>query len=114
DRPELTRLVYDGETCVRWDPALRKMTKVPASRISGFVPLMYLANLGLRPPDPDSGERPTAQQAFWFPASLDLYETSRVLPVEQTVDGCACVVLEGEFLPAVEGKRIRTQDRIWL
>lgn len=114
DRSELTRLVYDGETCVRWEPALRKMTNVPASGISGFVPVMYLANLGLRPPDPDAGARPTAQQAFWFPTSLDMYETSRVLPVEQTVDGCGCVVIESEFNPTVDGKRIQTQDRIWL
>ncbi len=112
DRAELSRVVYDGETCVQWDPALQKMVKAPASRFWGSV--MYLANLGLRPPDPDPGERRAVQQSFWFPANLNLYEAARALPVEQTVDGAGCVLLEGEFRRKTAGKAVRIQDRIWL
>jgi serine protease Do len=110
-QPELSRLIYDGETCVRWSQGARKMMKVPAPRLSIFS--TYLANLGLQPPDANPGERPTAQQAFWFPASLDLYETLRVLPVEQEIDGVACVILEAELNRELEGRGVRIQDRIW-
>jgi serine protease Do len=112
DRAERTRAVYDGETCFTLDPA-GKMMRAPPS--SATVPSMYLANLGLRPPDPAApAERRKAQQAYWFPGNLDLYEASRVLSTEQPIDGARCVVLEGEANVVVEGKKLRLSDRIWL
>jgi serine protease Do len=109
---EEIRSVFDGSKCFLWSELSNRL--VPTQPDNFYAPLMYLANLGLRPVDPRPGaERAKQQQAFWFPDNFALYESCRVLPNEETVDGAACVVVEGKRRNSRDGKRAVLTDRIW-
>jgi hypothetical protein len=85
-------------------------------RFDGFLgPTDYLANIGLRPINPESSFDPTLrtrngtlaeQQAWQLPGNFARLPHCRVRPNEEQVDGAGCVVLE---VPLEEGT-----ETIWL
>jgi hypothetical protein len=107
------RLLFDGEGChVIFGPQ-RHMPIDPAYLAE--MEMKYLSNLGLRPADPSAGGKDgPPEDARRFPGSIARFETSRVRPAEEAVDGAACVVVEGEHAEDVEGKRQRVREVIWL
>ena len=85
-------------------------------RFDGFLgPTDYLANIGLRPINPEASSDPTLrtrngtlaeQQAWQLPGNFGRLPRCRVRPNEELVDGAGCVVLE---VPLKEGT-----ETIWL
>jgi hypothetical protein len=109
---EVKCYVFDGTETFVLDPIKNRMVPTQKHRFS--APTMYLAGLGLRPLDPGAdAEQRKAQQRFWFPDSIALFDRVRILPVEEFVNGFACVVLEGEYAAEREGKLITYRDKIW-
>jgi serine protease Do len=107
------RSLFDGNKCFTWIDFGERW--VPTEPENFYAPVMYLANLGLRPIDPDPGaERRRQQQMLWFPDNFAIYEKCRLLPAEESVDGAACVVVEAEYHQDWEGKHHLIADRIWL
>lgn len=85
-------------------------------RVEGFLgPTDYLANIGLRPINPEASADPSLrtrngtlaeQQAWRLPGNFARLPHCRVRPNEEQVDGAGCVVLE---VPLEEGT-----ETIWL
>ena len=68
----------------------------------------------MRSVDPDPGaERRTSQQQFFFPENFALYETCKVLPNQEAVDGQPCIVVEAEYHRDWDGGHHAITDKIW-
>jgi hypothetical protein len=105
--------VFDGSRCFLWDEVRNGMRPAAPDDFSGTAD--YLANLGLRPIDPQPGpHRAKYQAGFWFPDNFAAYEACRILPNEETVDRAACVVVEATRQTGPDAKRVVITDKIWL
>jgi hypothetical protein len=107
------RTMFDGQQCFTWNPGRDSFVKSPPEAFSG--PILYLANLGLRPLDPGAtGASLQRQKQRWFPDNFDLYRHVRIRPETQSIDGAPCIVLQGEQESPVPNDRQVVTDTLWL
>jgi serine protease Do len=104
------RFLFDGQTC-KQGTSEATMSPVPASMFNS--PVMYLANLMVRPLPPQLPEAiRQAQRMMRQPDAFEFYKAASVLPRTQRVNGADCIVLEAEWERSVSGKSIRMKDRV--
>ena len=110
-----TSFVFDGESCFAQFTSFIPFSKCPPEAYANNC--MYLDNAGIRPGDPKpSPEQRRAQQQFRFPDFFDLYETCRVRPTEESVDGRQRASYSRAERHQIEkgNRRSLYVDKIWL
>ncbi|MDX1965082.1 MAG: trypsin-like peptidase domain-containing protein [Pirellulales bacterium] len=109
---ETIQRLFDGRDCYAWNEGRQLFAKT--SRDNFYAPVMLLANLGLRPLDPQPDPNAlTSQKSLLFPENLSQLTNVRMLPQQELVDDRACVVLIGERESDVAGKRVKITEKFW-
>ena len=84
--------------------------KWPTTSARFQMPVMYLANIGLRPQDPELDEaNGHILKQYLFPANFEQFANCEVLPMKELIQGKACVGVEASWMRG----DTKVVDKIW-
>jgi hypothetical protein len=113
--PEDHTWLFDGSRSVLVDNTTgRGFVHGSDGRVN--FPRMYLAAVGLHPPDPLVAEKMAREREVvaWLPDALDTFAACRVLDRRESIDGAECTIVEAEQTTQGFDRKFREVQRFWL